>query len=349
MGKKGKKTSTNIPKPNPNPIQTNPISVINAPPQPSVNEKNQLTQLINQLEQARGGSRAIIYWLLDTARISEAVVPSLYDQLSSIGKQPTLDLVLFTRGGDVEAPWRIVTLIREFCAKFSVLVPYYAYSSGTLLAMGADEIIMTPLGVLGPIDPSRTHPLLPRREGAEEAEPISVQDMRHAMRFILETAKPGADIPYTPEAMAQIVIALFDKIHPLVVGAIEQSYALSKLIGTRCLNTHMVDKKIIDDIVNKLCDEYKSHAYPICRKEARDIGLNAIDAPPNVDSAMINLLKFYTGRSINLPTSKPVLGQTVKMYMGWLDSNNMQIRAEAEMRAEKDDKLKLLGDKWVAY
>ena len=55
----------------------------------------------------------------------------------------------------------------------------------------SNEIVMTPFASLGPIDPSRTHPLLPTREGAPEAEPISVHDMRHAMQFIKEAAASG--------------------------------------------------------------------------------------------------------------------------------------------------------------
>jgi len=314
------------------------------------NDKTQLLPLISQLEKHRN-TRVIVYWLLDTARISEAAVVSLYDQVSSIGKQPAIDLVLFTRGGDTEVPWRIVTLMREYCDKFSVLLPYRAYSAGTLLAMGADEIVMTPLAVLGPIDPSRTHPLLPRREGAPEAEPISVQDMRHAMRFILETAKLGGNQAYTPDAMAQIVAALFDKIHPLAIGAIEQSYALAKLIGTKCLSTHMnpdTETNKIDKIVNKLCDDFKSHSYQICRSEARAIGLKAIDAPASVDASLIDLLKFYSSRSIGLPP-KPTPGQIIKMYIGWIDSSSMQIRCEADAQFEKDGKMKIIGDRWVNY
>jgi ClpP class serine protease len=41
-----------------------------------------------------------------------------------------------------------------------------------MICLGADEIVMTPLGALGPIDPSRTHPLLPKggkkRRGSAE-------------------------------------------------------------------------------------------------------------------------------------------------------------------------------------
>jgi len=338
------------------PPVTNPLKTTGNQPATTAtltpNDKTTLFPLIDDLQLARGGNTAIVWWLTDAAKISDSVVAPLYDQLSSIGKQGCLDLVLFTRGGDTEVPWRIVSLIREFCNKFSVLVPSRAASSGTLLALGADEIVMTPLGVLGPIDPSRTHPLLPRREGAEEAEPISVQDMRHAMNFILNTAKPNNEMVYTPDAMAQIVTSLFDKIHPLAIGAIEQSYALSKLIGTRCLGTHLdpvKDKTKIEDIVNRLCDDYKSHAYPICRKEAREIGLNVIDADAQVDAALMKLVKFYLGRPSGGPPAKITAGQNFKIYIGWLDSKNIQIRCEAEFHAEQTDKAKLIGDKWVNY
>ena len=331
-----------------------PVSQAATQSQAVASEKQQLIPLIEALEQARGGNRVIVYWLTDLARISEAMIPSLYDQLSAIGQQEALDLFLFTRGSDTEAPWRIVTLMREFCNRFAVLVPYRAHSAGTLLAMGADEIVMTPMRVLSPIDPSRTHPLLPRREGAAESEPISVQDMRHAMTFIRETAKPSDETTYTPEAMAQIVTALFDKIHPLAIGAIEQSYALAKLIGARCLSTHMTnpsERASIDGIVNKLCDDYKSHAYPICRKEARDIGLKVVDAPPNVDRAMMDLLKFYMARDIGFPKTalRPSPGQTFKLYIAWLDSANKQMRVEQDTLVEKDNQARPVGDRWIEY
>jgi len=315
-----------------------------------MNDKQQLLPLIQNLEKARG-NRVIVYWLPPTARISEAVVISLYDQLTVIGKQKAIDLVLFTHGGDTEVPWRLVSLIREFCDKFSVLIPYRAYSGGTLIALGADEIVMTPLGVLGPIDPTRTHPLLPKREGAVEGEPISVQDMRHAMRFILETAQPGEGSKYTPEAMAKIVTALFDKIHPLAIGAIEQSYALAKLIGIRCLSSHMdpeKEKDKISEIVNRLCDDYKSHAYQICRKEAREIGLKVVDANSAEDVAMINLLKFYIARNVGIP-AKPTVGQIFKMTIAWLDSLNLQLRCEADAQLGQNNEIKMLGDKWIPY
>ena len=47
------------------------------------NDKTQLLPLISQLEKHRN-TRVIVYWLLDTARISEAALVSLYDQVPEL-------------------------------------------------------------------------------------------------------------------------------------------------------------------------------------------------------------------------------------------------------------------------
>ncbi len=319
-------------------------------PQPSPDEKTELLALIKELEQARG-SRVIVYWLTPMARIADAVSAYLYDQLVAIGTTKKLDLVIFTLGGDVEAPSRIITLLREFCSELTVLAPFKCSSAGTMIAMGADEIIMTPLSVLGPIDPTRSHPLLPKREGAPEAEPISVQDMRHAMQFIRETAKPWGSGGYAAETMAQIVTALFEKIHPLAIGAIEQSYALAKLVGRRCLETHMnpiTQAEQIGKIVDTLCDEYKSHAYQIGRQEARQIGLKVKDADGAVAVAMDKILRFYSARPA-LPSAQPSPKQVYDAHIGWLDSTEMTLRAVAKQRQGDDGRVESLADQWTAY
>ena len=64
-----------------------------------------------------------------------------------------LDLVLHTPGGLVLAATQIARAIRERKGKVTVFVPHYAMSGGTLIALAADEIVMSSHAVLGPIDP----------------------------------------------------------------------------------------------------------------------------------------------------------------------------------------------------
>lgn len=64
-----------------------------------------------------------------------------------------IDLMLHTPGGLVLASEQIARALLRHPAKVTVLVPHYAMSGGTMIALAADEIIMDENAVLGPVDP----------------------------------------------------------------------------------------------------------------------------------------------------------------------------------------------------
>lgn len=64
-----------------------------------------------------------------------------------------IDLVLHTPGGLVLASTQIARALKKHKGKVTVFVPHYAMSGGTLIALAADEIIMSEHAVLGPVDP----------------------------------------------------------------------------------------------------------------------------------------------------------------------------------------------------
>ncbi len=68
-------------------------------------------------------------------------------------EEKDIDLVLHTPGGLVLAAVQIARAINRRKGKVRVVVPHYAMSGGTLIALAADEIIMSKNAVLGPVDP----------------------------------------------------------------------------------------------------------------------------------------------------------------------------------------------------
>jgi ClpP class serine protease len=64
-----------------------------------------------------------------------------------------IDLIVHTPGGLVLAASQIAHAIQRHKGKVTVFVPHYAMSGGTLIALAADEIVMDPNAVLGPVDP----------------------------------------------------------------------------------------------------------------------------------------------------------------------------------------------------
>src|SRR6267378_3981240 len=68
-------------------------------------------------------------------------------------RQVPINLIIHTPGGLVLAARQIAHALGNHEAKVTVFVPHYAMSGGTLLALAADEIVMDPNAVLGPVDP----------------------------------------------------------------------------------------------------------------------------------------------------------------------------------------------------
>jgi hypothetical protein len=277
-------------------------------------QRKEIMPRVEAVEKAVG-CRVVAYYLEEGAALADEQMLHLYEHLRRVGRQDKLALWLSSRGGATEVSWKVVALLREFTKNLLVLVPYRCHSAATQVALGADQIVMTEMSELGPVDPSRRHPLLPTEEvalpdGKVRKSPItiSVQDLRHVLKFL--EREIGKD-KLTPEAAATIYTALFEKVHPLAIGALEQSWALSQQICERVLASHMKDEKKIAAIVERLSDFYKSHLYQISRNEAREIGLPVRDASDAEAAAMWDLYVMYTkirvegggeinGRSANL-------------------------------------------------
>src|SRR4030042_3001526 len=114
-------------------------------------------EIIKKIEEKRS-SKVITYITSDrqgpvNARVAMDIIPIISNQLRKIGKTEKIDLILYSAGGDTLVPWRLVSMIREYCDKFSVIIPYKAPSAATMITLGADEIVMTDLSELSPIDP----------------------------------------------------------------------------------------------------------------------------------------------------------------------------------------------------
>ena len=126
--------------------------------------KDQRQVLIGKIEKLTN-SRLICYITGDRrgleTRIAADVIPLMNDHLRDVGATSKIGLFLYTAGGDSLAGWAIVSLLREFCDRLEVIIPFRALSCGTLIALGADELIMAKGGQLSPVDPSLASPYNP--------------------------------------------------------------------------------------------------------------------------------------------------------------------------------------------
>jgi ClpP class serine protease len=256
-------------------------------------------ELIKKLEQLRS-SRVIAYVTGDRrgleTRIATDVFPFVLEHLESIGNVERIDLFLYTPGGIAVAGTGLVALIREFCQKFSVLIPFKAHSAGTLIALGADTIVLTKMSQLSPVDPSVQSPYNPPAPGAQQVGspnllPVNVEEVIGYLRLAREQAGIEDD-----EAMASVFKELSARVHPLALGNVFRARAQISMLAKQLLLRHMGEKKKdkVKEIVDKLTRELYSHDYIIGRKEAKEVlGLNIEDINVEVDKTIWHLYKEY--------------------------------------------------------
>ena len=87
---------------------------------------------------------------------------------------------------------------------------------------------------------------------------------------------------------------MFQYVHPLVIGAVDRSSALSTKLCVEILSYHMKDAKKALRISNTLNSRYPSHSYPITLQEARRLGLMVHPLPEDVNKLLLELNEVYS-------------------------------------------------------
>lgn len=256
--------------------------------------------LIQQIEKIRG-SRVITYLTSDrqgpaNARIAMDIIPVISKQLRTIGKTQKIDLFLYSSGGDTMVPWRLVSMMREYCDTFSVLVPYKAHSAATMIALGADEIVMSDLSEISPIDPSTANVFNPAdSQNPQNKVPISVEDV---MAYF-DLAKNKFGIKNDTE-LAQIFnnfVEANPQIHPLALGNVNRIHNLIRMLAKRLLKSHKspMKEEEVEKVVDYFTEKLYSHQYFIGRKEAKeDLGVKTVvNADAELSKTMTDLYEEY--------------------------------------------------------
>jgi ClpP class serine protease len=166
-----------------------------------------------------------------------------------------LDIVLHTPGGLVLAAMQIARAVRDRKSKVTIFVPHYAMSGGTLIALAADEIVMSPHAALGPVDP--------QLDKYAAASLIKVTEQK-PMERIDDKTLLLADVGR--KAIAQVKQAA----------------------------QHLLERRLPTEQATKLAETLSTgkwtHDYPIAPEEARALGLAvSTDMPAQV----LELMSLY--------------------------------------------------------
>jgi len=165
-----------------------------------------------------------------------------------------IDLVLHTPGGLVLASVQIARALKRHPAHTRVIVPHYAMSGGTLIALAADEIVMDPNAVLGPVDPQ-----LGNYPAASVIKVISQKDINKVSDETL--------------IRADLARKALDQLHAVVTELLEGR----------------MPREQADRIAHELASGRWTHDYPITAQEAESLGLKVSTELPEDYYKLMNL------------------------------------------------------------
>ena len=205
--------------------------------------------------------------------------------------QTDLDLIIHSPGGSGEAAEAILLYIRSNFQHIRVFVPHMAMSAATMLACGADEIVMGGHSFIGPIDP--------QLQLQTALGPRSVAAQAIIQQF--EMAKTGAADPATIRAW----IPMLSQYGPDLLATCTNASDLSKTLVTDWLTKYMlrndpngVTKAVAIGVWLADHNHFKTHGRPVSRDEARRNGLIVVDLEYRSASARCCLVNLSRNSSL---------------------------------------------------
>ncbi|MBN2585809.1 MAG: hypothetical protein JXR55_00820 [Candidatus Fermentibacteraceae bacterium] len=240
-------------------------------------------ELIKKIDGMLDGD-LITYWNNPDGSVCGNDVMGFYQMLERKGKRNRLYIFLKSNGGNGQASLRIVSLLRMYCQELVALIPLECASAATMIALGADKIVMGPMAYLTAVDTSITHKLSPLDRDNNRVS-VSLDALNRVIKLWRDEKDTSEGNPYQ---------SLFQHIHPLVIGDADRSNSLSVKLSRDILSFHIEDGATIEKISHALNSWYPSHDYPIIAREARAVGLNAEDMDPKIHDLLLDLNEVYS-------------------------------------------------------
>ncbi len=204
------------------------------------------------------------------------------DMIKEPQESVEIDLWLESPGGDAHTAYKLALMLRAAASKIRIIVPDYAKSAATLLALAGDEIYMAPGAELGPLDGQMPD------EGSLFGS-ISALNIAKAADDVASTAvalasRGGAQLfaatglkrEQTLEAMLRFVATfsepLVRQLDPRLIHDAKQTLRVTKQYAERLL-TRTMPRARAAEVASTLVENYPTHGFVIAYDEAEFLGL----------------------------------------------------------------------------
>lgn len=274
---------------------------------------------------------------LYSASITDSHADKLIQEIRKVSqKKKNVALVMTTYGGDPDAAYRIARYLKRKYEKFILYVFGFCKSAGTLLALGADVIVISDFGQLGPLDIQvfKTDEFQ-QGSGLDIQQALSVigsqsfEVFEHCFLGILARSQANITTKTAADIASSISVGLLSpissQIDPIRLGEMNRLMEIALAYGER-LNP---DKR---ETLSKLIFGYPSHSFVIDYEEAEDL-FQCVREPTEVESLLEEAFSTYIYQPQEVIAFLDEMGQ----YKGEDEEDAEENRDEYKNRSEAVD------------
>jgi len=221
--------------------------------------------------------------LLINSDIARGLDNKLIAAVKARRKRKNVFLILVTQGGDPDAAYRMARCLQDNYEKLVAFVTGYCKSAGTLCLLGANEIVISDMGELGPLDVqvAKKDELFEVSSGLIANETLEVLQTKVFEVFedcmLAIKIHGGGQITFKTASEIAVKIStgliepLCRQIDPLQVGEVARSMRIATAYGQRLM---LRSGNFSEKTLGVLCDTYPSHSFVIDKEEVKRLFKN---------------------------------------------------------------------------
>jgi hypothetical protein len=229
------------------------------------------------------------------------------------GRAENVILVICTLGGAADPAYRIARFLRNRYKHFTVLVHGFCKSAGTLLALGADELAMSDLAELGPLDVQ-----LRKQDEYEVSSGLAVTAALTALEqqafeafkshFMRTKVELGLSTRLASDIATNLAVGLFKEMYaqldPVRLGEIARAVRIAADYGERLTDPSRCNPK--PGTLDRLVTKYPAHRFVIDRREAAEL-FAKVRYPSATELRFIEHVDFATRTPLASDAQDPIV------------------------------------------
>ncbi|MGE5288519.1 MAG: SDH family Clp fold serine proteinase [Micromonosporaceae bacterium] len=199
-----------------------------------------------------------------------------------------INVILDSTGGPLDSAFKTILFLSRYTQNIHVYVPRKAKSASTLIAIGANKIVMSPFGELGPLDTQVRDPRNPTDymsaldlyQSVDYVRDFGFSTLSDVLKNLAFATQGRMSLASSVKTGAEYAIGsitpMLEQVNAIDFGGWGRSLKIGERYAQILLTrVDPVDKAKAEKIARRLVYGYTHHLFPIDITEAKDMGLNA--------------------------------------------------------------------------